>query len=121
MKASSLAEFCEVYIPQAPSVFTYGVPEGVSLERGSVVWVQLANCKKPVLALVSKVTAERPEFDVRCAFPHASGYVPLSGRHCADTFVLAIGRSLDCFRHHHVLPGSIRGETPGARFRPGIP
>ena len=75
IKASSLAEFCEVYIPQAPSVFTYGVPEGASLERGSVVWVQLANRKKPVLALVAKVTAERPEFDVRCAFPHASGYV----------------------------------------------
>ena len=75
VKASSLPEFCEVYIPQAPSVFTYGVPEGVSVKRGSVVWVQLANRKKPVLALVSKVTAERPEFDVRCAYPHASGYV----------------------------------------------
>lgn len=75
MDASTLSEFCEVYIPQAPSVFTYGVPEGAPVRRGSVVWVQLANRKKPVLALVSKVTSVRPEFAVRCAYPHASGYV----------------------------------------------
>ena len=75
VEASALSDFCEVYIPQAPSVFTYGVPEGVSVRRGSVVWVQLANRKKPVLALVSKVTSVRPEFAVRCAYPHESGYV----------------------------------------------
>ena len=75
MDASALSEFCEVYIPQAPSVFTYGVPEGAPVRRGSVVWVQLANRKKPVFALVSKVTSVRPEFAVRCAYPHASGYV----------------------------------------------
>lgn len=75
MDASTLSEFCEVYIPQAPSVFTYGVPEGATVRRGSVVWVQLANRKKPVLALVSKVDRERPGFAVRCAYPHASGYV----------------------------------------------
>ena len=75
VEASALSDFCEVYIPQAPSVFTYGVPEGVSVRRGSVVWVQLANRKKPVLALVSKVTSVRPGFAVRCAYPHESGYV----------------------------------------------
>ena len=75
MDASTLSEFCEVYIPQAPSVFTYGVPEGATVRRGSVVWVQLANRKKPVLALVSKVDRERPGFAVRCAYPHASEYV----------------------------------------------
>ncbi|WP_407441352.1 primosomal protein N' [Fibrobacter sp.] len=75
IKAASLDRFCEVYIPQAPSVFTYGVPQGMQVERGSVVWVQLATRKKPALAVVSKVLTERPNFDVRCAYPHASGYV----------------------------------------------
>ena len=39
IKASSLDRFCEVYIPQAPSVFTYGVPadlpEGVEIRRAA--------------------------------------------------------------------------------------
>ena len=78
-KALSLERFCEVYIPKAPSVYTYGVPlnlpEGTEIRRGSVVWVQLATRKKPALAVVSKVHSERPNFDVRCAYPHASGYV----------------------------------------------
>ena len=77
--ASALERFCEVYIPQAPSVFTYGVPadlpEGMEIRRGSVVWVQFANRKKPLLAVVSKVVCDRPSFAVRCAYPHASGYV----------------------------------------------
>lgn len=72
--SSALSEFCEVYIPKAPSVFTYGVPSGVHVERGSVVWVQLSNRKKPALAVVSKFVP-RPEFNVRCAYPHESGYV----------------------------------------------
>ena len=75
--ASSLERFCEVYIPQAPSVYTYGIPaelpEGVEIRRGSVVWVQFATRKTPLLAIVSKIV-ERPPFDVRCAYPHASGY-----------------------------------------------
>ena len=75
--ASSLERFCEVYIPQAPSVYTYGIPaelpEGVEIRRGSVVWVQFATRKTPLLAIVSKVV-DRPSFDVRCAYPHASGY-----------------------------------------------
>lgn len=75
----TLERFCEVYIPQAPAVYTYGVPaglpEGASIRRGSVVWVQFATRKAPSLAVVSKVHAERPAFNVRCAYPHASGYV----------------------------------------------
>ncbi|MBR2211082.1 MAG: primosomal protein N' [Fibrobacter sp.] len=74
-KSSGLSRFCEVYIPLAPAIYTYGVPEGVNLERGSVVWVQFATRKNPVLALVARVSSERPAFDVRCAYPHASGYV----------------------------------------------
>ena len=78
-KAQDLERFCEVYIPQAPSVFTYGVPrdlpEGCEIRRGSVVWVQFATRKKPSLAVVSRVHTERPAFDVRCVYPHASGYV----------------------------------------------
>ena len=73
-KSQELELFCEVYIPLAPSVFTYGVPQGVELRRGSVVWVQFATRKRPLLALVSKVSRERPQFDVRCAYPHASNF-----------------------------------------------
>ena len=69
-----VSRFCEVYIPLAPSVFTYGVPEGAKIVRGSVVWVQLAR-RKPTLALVSRIHGEKPDFDVRYACPHESGYV----------------------------------------------
>ena len=69
-----LSRFCEVYIPLSPSVFTYGVPEGANIQRGSVVWVQLAR-RKPTLALVSRVHSDKPSFDVRYACPHESGYV----------------------------------------------
>ena len=65
--------FCEVYIPLAPSVFTYGIPENANIVRGSVVWVQLAH-RKPTLALVSRVHSEKPALDVRYACPHESGY-----------------------------------------------
>ena len=74
VKSASLDEFCEVYIPMAPSVYTYGVPQGISLCRGSLVWVQFATRKKPALAVVSKVHRNRPDFDVRLACPHQSGF-----------------------------------------------
>ena len=74
LKSGSLSDFCEVYIPMAPDIYTYGVPSGVSLMRGDVVWVQFATRKKPALALVSKVHQDRPQFDVRPAYPHQSGY-----------------------------------------------
>lgn len=76
--SATLSEFCEVYIPLAPSTYTYGVPndlfEASKLKRGSIVWVQFATRKKPTLAVVSKITSEKPKFKVRCAYPHASGY-----------------------------------------------
>lgn len=71
---ASLDCFCEVYIPLSPSVFTYGVPNDITLVRGNVVWVQLAR-QKPKLAIVSKVHREKPSFEVRCAYPHQSHYV----------------------------------------------
>lgn len=71
---TSLQFFCEIYIPLAPSVFTYGVPKGVTLVRGNVVWVQLAN-QKPKLGLVCRVHSEKPAFEVRCAYPHESHYI----------------------------------------------
>ena len=74
LKSATLTDFCEVYIPMAPDVYTYGVPAGVSLLRGDVVWVQFATRKKPALAIVSKVHQDRPSFDVRPAYPHQSGY-----------------------------------------------
>ena len=74
LKSELLTDFCEVYIPMAPDVYTYGVPAGVTLVRGDVVWVQFATRKKPALAVVSKVHQDRPKFDVRPAYPHQSGY-----------------------------------------------
>ena len=74
LKSGTLKDFCEVYIPMAPDVYTYGVPLGVTLKRGDVVWVQFATRKKPALALVARVHQERPSFDVRPAYPHQSGY-----------------------------------------------
>lgn len=69
-----LDRFCEVYVPMAPAVYTYGVPQGVTLKRGDLVWVQFATRKKPALAVVSRVHADKPSFDVRLAMPHQSGY-----------------------------------------------
>lgn len=74
VKSAVLTDFCEVYIPMAPSVYTYGVPAGESLSRGDVVWVQFATRKKPALAVVSRVHRDRPKFDVRLACRHQSGY-----------------------------------------------
>ena len=74
LKSELLTDFCEVYIPMAPDVYTYGVPAGYRLTRGDVVWVQFATRKKPALAVVSKVHQDRPKFDVRPAYPHQSGY-----------------------------------------------
>ena len=74
LKSGSLTDFCEVYIPMSPDVYTYGVPQGTTLKRGDIVWVQFATRKKPALALVAKVHQERPSFDVRPAYPHQSGY-----------------------------------------------
>jgi len=74
VKAELLTNFCEVYIPMAPDVYTYGVPAGVTLKRGDIVWVQFATRKKPALAVVSKVHQVRPNFAVRLAYPHQSGF-----------------------------------------------
>ena len=74
LKSAMLTDFCEVYIPMAPDVYTYGVPAGVSLCRGDVVWVQFATRKKPALAVVARVHQDRPKFDVRPAYPHQSLY-----------------------------------------------
>jgi len=74
VKSASLTQFCEVYVPMAPAVYTYGVPQGVTLCRGNLVWVQFATRKKPALAVVSKVHGNRPTFDVRLAVPHQSGF-----------------------------------------------
>lgn len=74
LKSELLTDFCEVYIPLAPDVYTYGVPEGVTLKRGDVVWVQFATRKKPTLAVVSRVHRQRPSFSVRLACPHQSRF-----------------------------------------------
>ncbi len=65
--------FCDVYIPQAPQVYTYGVQKGASVQKGSVVWVQF-NRRKIGLAVVSRVFSEPPLFKLKSAVPHQSAY-----------------------------------------------
>lgn len=73
-KASSeFSHFAEVYIPDAPTIYTYGC-DG-SLKRGSVVWLTLARRKKPELAVVTRVHTERPNFKLKPTVAHASCYV----------------------------------------------
>ncbi len=72
---NAFSAFCEVLVPQSPMAFTYGVPAGERLSRGSVVWVQLAK-RKPMLGIVSRLFSESPDFSkAKPAVPHASGYV----------------------------------------------
>lgn len=66
--------FCDVYIPQAPQIYTYGVPREMFIQKGSVVWVQF-NRRKVGLAIVSRVFSERPHFNLKKAVPHPSGYI----------------------------------------------
>lgn len=71
--AGEFFRFAEVYVPGAPRAFTFGV-RSEEVIRGSVVWVSLGK-QKPSLALVKKISEERPEFSLKEAFPHASKYV----------------------------------------------
>lgn len=69
------SQFCEVIVQDSPMIFTYAVPAGEKLFRGSVVWIQLSR-RKPTLGVVSKLVSERPAFkNVKPAFSHKSGFV----------------------------------------------
>ncbi|HPW94336.1 MAG TPA: primosomal protein N' [Fibrobacteraceae bacterium] len=74
MTPESFDLFCDVYIPQAPHVYTYGVQRGEVVQKGSVVWVQF-NRRKIGLAVVSRVFTERPHFKLKRAVPHLSHYI----------------------------------------------
>lgn len=75
-KSSEFSAFAEVIVPRSPMTFTYAVPTGERICRGSVVWVHLGKRKQPVLGVVLRVFAEKPSFEkVKAAFAHASGYV----------------------------------------------
>lgn len=137
-----LERFCEVYIPQAPSVYTYGVPSelfaGPEIRRGSVVWVQFATRKAPSLAVVAKVHTERPAFNVRCAYPHASGYVfnerymeslEWVARYYISTPMKALdvfwpadfGKYLDALAARQAEAGEVSGEEGAAAQMPARP
>ncbi|MBR2058169.1 MAG: DEAD/DEAH box helicase family protein [Fibrobacter sp.] len=138
----TLERFCEVYIPQAPSVYTYGVPSGLfagpEIRRGSVVWVQFATRKAPSLAVVAKVHTERPAFNVRCAYPHASGYVfnerymeslEWVARYYISTPMKALdvfwpadfGKYLDALAARQAEAGEVSGEEGAAAQMPARP
>lgn len=71
--ASEFERFAKVYVPATNAAYTYGVRDPF-VRRGSVVWVHFFG-RKTVLALVASVGTEQPDFAVKVAAPHASGYV----------------------------------------------
>ncbi len=71
-QATSFTQFAEVYVPNAPRLFTYGVRNS-AIRRGSVVWVSLGK-RKAELALVARITTDRPKFETKEAVLHISGY-----------------------------------------------
>ena len=75
MTPESFDLFCDVYIPQAPHVYTYGVQRG-RLSKGSVVWVQFNRRKLTCRCL--RVFTERPHFKLKRAVPHLSHYIFLN-------------------------------------------
>lgn len=104
---STISDFCEVYIPMAPAIFTYGVPNGITIVRGQVVWVQFAKRKKPLLekpllAIIKSVFKDKPKFDVRLAYPHCSNYI-FSERYietlewCARYYMTTPNKALSVF------------------------
>lgn len=73
-RTADFSLFCEVAVPHAPMTFTYAVPPGENVFRGSVVWAHLKN-RKPVLGVVLKVFSAPPAFkSVKPVAPHASGF-----------------------------------------------
>lgn len=101
VEAKNFSFFAEVCIPGTPQIFTYGCRNS-SIKRGSVVWVCLAKRKKPLLALVLKITTEVPPYPLKEAHPHASNYC-FSERYmhtlewCAKYYLTTLQRTLNAF------------------------
>ena len=91
----------EVCIPNTIlESLSYGTNERI--EKGAVVWVSLKGRKKPLLALVVNVHAKIPDFKLKHAMPHESGYA-FSERYietlfwCASYYMCSLGEALTAF------------------------
>jgi len=98
---SSYAAIAEICIPNTTlDSLSYGVNEDI--KKGSVVWVSLKGRKKPLLALVLNVHKNFPDFKLKPATAHESGYV-FSERYietllwCANYYMCSAGEALTAF------------------------
>jgi len=98
---SSYAAIAEVCIPNTTlDSLSYGINEDI--KKGSVVWVSLRGRKKPLLALVLNVHKNFPDFKLKPARAHESGYV-FSERYietilwCANYYMCSAGEALTAF------------------------
>jgi primosomal protein N' (replication factor Y) len=88
----------EVCIPNTIlESLSFGADE--TIKKGSVVWVSIKGRKKPLLALVLNIHKNFPEFNLKPAVPHESGYV-FSERYlemllwCSSYYLCSAGEAL---------------------------
>jgi primosomal protein N' len=91
----------EVCIPSTTlNSLSFGADE--TIKKGSVVQVSIKGRKKPLLALVLDVHKNFPEFKLKPAIAHESGYV-VSERYletllwCASYYMCSAGEALSAF------------------------
>lgn len=95
--------FAEVIVPGGFSeLLTYGVPADTSLQRGSLALVSLGNRKEASLALVIRMHTNAPEFPLKPAQPHPTGYCFEESfvetvEWCAKFYCCPLPQSLDTF------------------------
>ncbi|HSQ43213.1 MAG TPA: primosomal protein N' [Fibrobacteraceae bacterium] len=96
--------FADVVIPGGGTLgtLTYGIPEGLSLQRGSVVYVSVGKRPRPSLALVAKVHTQKPTFAVKPLADHSSHYLFAESylelmEWCSKFYCAPLSRSLDVF------------------------
>lgn len=98
MDNKAVAEVC---IPNTVlDRLSFGVDE--SVKKGAVVWISLRGRKEPQLGLVLDVHGNFPEFELKTATAHESGYV-FSERYletllwCANYYMCSAGEALTAF------------------------
>lgn len=101
--ARTFTQFARVILPGGtPEALTYGIPDGLSVKRGSLVQVQIRNQKKLLPGLVCETLVTPPPFPVKPLQLHTSerildeSYVELV-EWTAKYYCTTLGRTLDVF------------------------
>lgn len=117
-EAKNYFAVAEVCIPKTTlNTLSFGADE--SIEKGSVVWVNLKGRKKPLLALVLDVHKNFPAFKLKPALLHESGY-KFSKRYvdtilwCASYYMCSLGEVLDAFWTAKLDKYLTKAETPSS-------